>query len=252
MKIRYVVALMAGLSLGVVSAGAQTSPGASQLTSTPMRIIITPIDSRLTLPATDPRRQRGCRSMPSEHCAPQLLWGGNGNGGLPTVDPVFQGDVPHVLVSFVLQKIEVTGSAPFEPHQIDWPLIWDTHSPAASQENSHAGYWIEGAEELDENGYFHNPLLIYSALILDACDSFSSFPVTHETHVEHSELQDHLFSATDNTTLDATGFYTFDYTFRVETNYPIRVPNYYSDVHLSGKVNVTCTSLAELPPLPKF
>ena len=84
--------------------------------------------------------------------------------------------------------------------------------------------------------------IIYDALVLDACESFSPFPVTHDATIEESGNEIGAFHGVDNSTLDHTGYYNFSYKARA-TGENGKV----SDFLFSGKVSVTCSGLNSLP-----
>ena len=104
-------------------------------------------------------------------------------------------------------------------------------------------HWpLPGPDEIWEQTY-HNR--IYNGLVLDGCGTTPVFPV--DFHSEVNDREDFFepvllgeFDATDNTTLQPTGFWTFFYKIRVTLG------NDVSDFKFSGTVSATCTNLESL------
>ena len=92
---------------------------------------------------------------------------------------------------------------------------WSTTSPAAWQEHGGPfGYTLpppgvtwDGDESVPTRSS-------YDALVLDACESFSPFPVTHDATIEESGNEIGAFHGVDNSTLDHTGYCNFSYKAR--------------------------------------
>ena len=219
--------------------GASTSPWSRKDT------FITPIAPRsLTVPDNDPRRRSACQRSGLDHCPKMLVYGGNGRGGLPTIDPAKKARVPNVRVSFVLQRVQVVGDAAawLDPTDLYFYIEWWTHSPSADVEEE-TGMTVDGSIQLDEQGYFHTPPVIYDALALNACNGFSSFPIDHRVvKLEADGLVATPFEGHDATTIDSTGYYSFSYTIPIDAE----DGSAHSGLHLSGKINVTCTSTGGL------
>jgi len=205
---------------------------------------ITPFELTLTVPNNDRRRIEACRGVPRTQCPQLLISGGNGQGGLPTLDPVLTASAPHVRVSFVLQRFQVVGAAAahLEPNELTLDAWWETHSSVADQEFGESHLYFDGSQQVDDAGYFFTPPVIYDALILNACAGFSSFPVSHKADFDDATITI-PFEGFDDTTIKSTGFYNFNYTVAVDGD---EVPPAESGLHMSGKVNVTCTSVDTL------
>jgi hypothetical protein len=238
---RHVLMLPAAVALSAIAAGpasSQTSQTALQ-TRTPTVKFLAPLPARFVVTPAD------SKFCPQGHrCPPVLVYGGAAGGGaLPTIEPSIKANLPNVRVSFVLQEISnhivANGGVNGDPYAL---VEWVTSSSAASLEHGGPyGYVLPPpGVTWDEDDLYHT--LIYDALVFNACDSFSPFPVDHEASIENNGSEIGEFHGVDNSTLDHTGYYNFSYTARA-TGMNGRV----SDFHFSGKVNVTCTGLNSLP-----
>jgi hypothetical protein len=236
MKIRNALMLSAAVALTAISAGtasSQTSPPTRTtfLTSLPARFVFTPPPSKF------------CVSQPGRLCPPALVYGGAAGPGLPTIDPAIKLDLPNVRVSFVLSEIsnEIIDNGGVTPGTNTF-VQWTTTSPAAWEEKGgpYAYSLPPPGITWDDEQIYHS--VIYDALVLDACDSFPVFPVTHDALILRNGGEIGAFHGVDNNTLNHTGFYNFNYTARA-TSLSGRV----SDFHFSGRVSVTCTGLGALP-----
>jgi hypothetical protein len=173
-----------------------------------------------------------------------LAYGGKADD-LPTIDPAFKADLPHVRVTMVAQRIEneIVANGGVDLGIYSWPWVSSTSGSAADVETDPTGFILPKPGEppwVDENVYL---LRLYDALVFNACDTFSGFPVDHTSTIlasDGSELG--VFHGVDNSTLDELGFYTFQYTIRVEG-----AGGRVSDFHFSGKVSVTCSGLNAVP-----
>jgi hypothetical protein len=79
-------------------------------------------------------------------------------------------------------------------------------------------------------------LLIYDALVFNACGAFASFPVEHEATVTESGTVVGSFDGTDNSTIDSTGYYNMSYTIRAKDG-----DGGVSDFRIEGKVAAICS-----------
>lgn len=236
MNIRHVLMLSTAVALTAIGAGtasSQTTPPTRTtfLTSLPARFVFTPLTSTF------------CRNLPTGQCPPALVYGGASGPGLPTIDPAFKLDLPNVRVSFVLNRISnnivagtgvSTGATTF--------VHWTTTSPAAWQENGGPyGYSLPApGDTWDGDELYHS--IIYDALVLNACESFGPFPVTHDASIEKNGAGIGAFHGVDNTTLDHTGYYNFKYKVRATS-----MNGNASDFVFAGQVSVTCSGLVALP-----
>ena len=119
---------------------------------------------------------------------------------------------------------------------------WLTTSSAASVEHGGPyGYTLPPpGVTWDGDDLYHT--LIYDALVFNACESFSTFPVQHDASIEDNGNEIGAFHGVDASTLDHTGYYNFSYTAQA-TGMNGKISNF----HFSGKVNVTCSGLNALP-----
>ena len=86
-------------------------------------------------------------------------------------------------------------------------------------------------------------VLIYDALVFGACEGFPLFPVDHTATITGPGNVDFgEFMGTDNSTLNATGFYNVNYTVRADDG-----NGNVSDFVFAGKANVVCSALNALP-----
>jgi hypothetical protein len=207
---------------------------------------LTPLPSRFLIYPGDPAYPpEACPERGGRHCLPLLTFGGISSDGLPTIEPAFKSYLPHVRVSFVLQRIdnEIVLNDGVELDPLDPYVETLTTSSAASVEHEAGSYSFDGPQP-GGTLHFDYAVLMYDALVYNACDSFSVFPVEHTASL-HTPLPSADLGATfhgvDNSTVDSTGFYNFHYTVR------LIVGDRISNIHFSGKVNVTCTGVTALP-----
>jgi len=235
---KHLLMLSSAAALTAIAAGtasSQTSP-TTPPPGTAQVAFLAPLPARFVAP---PPTSRFCREGSGHRCPPVLVYGGAGGGGVPTIEGAFKANLPNVRVSFVVQEISNTpvanGGINGDPFSF---VEWSTTSPAASVENG---------------GPYDHPLpppgmtwngddLIYDALVFNACDTFASYPVTHDALIQNGASQIGAFHGVDNSTLDHTGFYNFSYTAQA-TGPNGKVSNF----RFSGKVNVVCSGLNALP-----
>jgi hypothetical protein len=233
MTARRVLVLPFAAALTAIAVGALSTQISYAQITTPRRAFLTP----LPLPALVTPTSPFCRALQGLRCAPILTYGREAGGAPPTIEPVIKADLPHVRVSFVLQEVfhEVIANGGVNT----FPLVrWLTAGSAADLQND------ESVANLPvPNGTWNaDDVLIYDALVFDACESFTTFPVVHDAAIEFNFANIGMFHGVDNTTLDHTGYYNFNYTVRA-TGINGRV----SDFHFSGTVNVLCSGLLALP-----
>lgn len=234
------------LLLPIVAAAIATSAGTASSQTTSLTSLeratafLAPLPSRLVAqPASTPF----CRAGQGHRCPPVLVYGGASGPALPTIDPAFKLDLPNVRVSFVLQSISNTAIANggILP-DTDMFVRWTTTGSAASEERGGPYGYTLPAPGVSWDGEELYHAILYDALVLNACESFSPFPVIHDAEIEDGAIEIGAFHGVDNTTLDHTGFYNFTYKVRA-TGMNGRI----SDFRFAGKVNVTCTGLNALP-----
>ncbi|MFH0343757.1 MAG: hypothetical protein ACHBNF_16910 [Chromatiales bacterium] len=129
----------------------------------------------------------------------------------------------------------------------DYQVQWFTSGTEADVETDSPAFGFVwplpgpgGTENLGGDG-----VIIYDALVFNACGSFSSYPVKHSSHIgdptDTGLGESGSFVGHDDSTIDSTGFYNLNYTVRAGGSNPA------SDFHFSGKVSVTCSGLNALP-----
>lgn len=163
---------------------------------------------RFILPADDPSQRNFCtRENSHVQCPPIITSGGITGGGIPTIEPVFKANLPHVRVSFIIQEIsnQVIANGGVETGTADiLKLIhWTTTGADADVENGGPYTWSPPApgQTDDSVGHLGGPsgLMIYDALVFNACGNLSSFPVEHESTATVSTVIG-SFSDIDNST----------------------------------------------------
>jgi hypothetical protein len=200
---RHMLRVSCAIALTVMAAGtasSQTSPGSLPATTTTLTFL-SPLPSRYVIPSTTATR---CRE-PGRRCPPILVYGGKAANALPTIEPAFKANLPHVRVSFVLQEISNKAIANGGVNDSLTFVEWTTTSGAASVENGGPyGYPLPPpGNTWDSDDLYHT--LIYDALVFNACGSFASFPVTHDAVIDNALGQIGAFHGVDNSTLDHTG-----------------------------------------------
>jgi hypothetical protein len=216
------IAVVAALSTGAAAAFAGDLPVlARQPTG-----FISPLTLRFVQPEDDPHQPALCQTL---RCPPTLVYGGQ-SGGLPTIDPAFKADLPNVRVSIVIQEVSHLPVADgFVSDEVNL-ITWETHSDAASVQKGGPFHIVPPGSGQTWNVSF----LVYDALVYGACDTFSSFPITHTATVSAGGTAAGVFEGTDNTTLDSTGFYNVSY-------FVVADHGGMSHFTFSGKVTVTCS-----------
>ena len=239
---KHVLMLSTAVALTALVAGnaaSQTSPAATEAITARVKFLA-PLPSRFLVTPTD---SKFCREQPGRPCPPILVYGGAAGGVLPTIEPALKADLPHVRVSFVLQSIanEVVSHGGVSGDPVKF-VQWVTSSPSASVENGGPYFYSLPPPGVvwDGDDLYHT--VIYDALVFNACGSFPAYPVTHDASIEESGSEIGAFHGVDNSTLDHTGFYNFNYAARATST-----TGGVSDFRFSGKVNVTCSGLVALP-----
>lgn len=251
------VALMSMLA---PAASGQTTAG-KLTTGTQGRSFLTPLSSRFVIRPADSDYPRDiCRRQSALRCPPVLTYGG-ARGGLPTIDPALMGYLPHVRVTFVLERMdnEIVEGSGVSLDAIEPVFEVLTSSSAASVENGL--YEFDSNLPAGQDEWFNDKvwlpaggLVLYDALVFNACETFSSFPVEHSVSVVDMSANYGTWTAfhgVDASTLSSLGFYGFKYKLRVSINGgPAPDGGQYgediSDIHFLGKVNVTCTGVNSL------
>jgi hypothetical protein len=190
-----------------------------------------PFTLRLVMADNDPRRPR---------MSPPILIH-SGQRAIPMIEPPLTANQPNVRVGFVVQELAhdaIAGGG--VEHTI---VIWETKSSVVTEEQQKGGplpLSLPAPGETDTTWY-----KIYDAVLLGACGTFASFPVTHSARIgpnhgtgqfPEAELLG-SFEGTDNNTLSSTGFYTLRYTIVAQDGARV------SHFHFSGKVNVICSAV---------
>jgi hypothetical protein len=202
-----------------------------------------PLELTLVLRAGDPRLPQFCAPSGPVSCPPIVSSVGIPGGvGMPDD---WGNNYRNVRVSFYVTAIsnEIVANGGVEVERLVL-LRWLTSSPAADVQHSGPFDFIVPApgESLSDLGMYPgngNPsgLLIYDALVFDACGAFASFPVDHEATVLETAPEESLgsFMGTDNSTIDSTGYYNLSYRIRAESDGGV------SDFHIEGKVAAICS-----------
>ncbi len=206
---------------------------------------LTRLPTVFLIPPDDPRLPPWCREARTHsECPAFLAYGGAAGNPLPTIDPPLKADLPHVRVTFVVQRIsnDIVANGGLDLGISPWPWVWQTSSSAASVETAGSSFILPKPGEppwTDENVYL---IRLYDALVFNACQAFTGFPVDHRTSIREDGVEIAAFHGVDASTLDATGFYNFQFTVRAGD-----AEGRISDFHFSGKVSVTCSGLTSLP-----
>lgn len=232
--------------------GLQIQPSAMGTTSFAARTsaskFLEPLKSTLIVSPDDPLRPQFCANMGGRTVCPPIVSNGGATGAIPTIESRIRANLPNVRVSFFIQEIanEVIANGGVDTGVGEFVFVnWTTTGVEADVEKGGPfGWTLPAAGQKLDNFSVHgssNGLLIYDALILNACDSFSSFSVEHDSTVTESGAEIGSFHDSDNSTLDSTGFYNLSYTVRAEDS-----EGGISDFRFSGKANVTCSGLNSL------
>jgi hypothetical protein len=232
------VALTLSLAKPAIGQGIRTTLAAETTTGA----FLTPLPSRFLMSPEDPRVPRVCRRTSSPIKCPSFLAYGGAADDLPTIDAAFKADLPHVRVTFVVQRVEneIVANGGVNLGVYSWPWVSSTSSSAASVETDFTGYVLPKPDDVWDDGLYFR---VYDALVFNACETFSVFPVDHTASILKSDGSEIAgFHGVDNTTLDELGFYSFQYTVRVEGD-----GGRVSDFHFAGEVSVTCSGLDALP-----
>jgi hypothetical protein len=170
---KHVLMLSCAVALTAMAAGAASSQTSPRLSATPPAVtFLSPLPSRFVVPSTT---ATPCREQPGRKCPPILVYGGKAGNALPTIDPGFKANLPHVRVSFVLQEISnkvVTNGGISDSLTF---VEWLTTSLAASVEKGGPyGYPLPPAGKTwDEDDLYHT--LIYDALVFNAAEASRRF-----------------------------------------------------------------------------
>jgi hypothetical protein len=153
---------------------------------------------------------------------------------------------PHLRVTFALTELfhdVVSGDGV----QVKAFVKWDPHSTAATEEDLGPGHippsYVPGPEQL-KNYAFYGVLVMYDGLVLEGCGNTPVFPISFHSWIEEESEEGAVigeFSATDNSTIQPNGFWTFAYTIRATDSH-----GGVSDYKFRGTVSALCTNLDSL------
>lgn len=216
---------------------------------TPDKGFLTTIAPRLVLKPSDSPRLTFCRQLPDGSRCPMRITSNRAGVAFPgIVDDFSPGLLPHVRVSVYVQSISndaVSNGGVMIPVGSFKFINWDTTGSSADIELGGPYGWSvpDPGQTYDQFGSHGSAsgLRVYDALVYNACGSFTSFPVKHHSWVSESGADIGGFNGSDNTTLDSTGYYNMQYSYRVMDSVGAT-----SDITVKGKVNVICSGLASL------
>ncbi len=211
---------------------------------TPTTTFLQPLELKLVLRAGDPRLPQFCATSGRVSCPPVVS-----SGGIPGgvwMPENFGYNYRNVRVSFYVDEIsnEIVANGGADVVNTGF-VSWLTSSSEADLENGGPyGWTLPGpGQTYSDFGPHGGPsgLLIYDALVFNACGAFASFPVDHEATVTESGATIGSFAGTDNSTIDSTGYYNLRYTIRAEDG-----DGGVSDFHIEGKVAAICSGQSSL------
>jgi hypothetical protein len=143
---------------------------------------------------------------------------------------------PHLRVSFVLTEMshDVVSGGGVQGAVF---VRWENRSTAATKEL----YSYSAYEAPNPGSPLSLDFPIYDGFVHDGCGNTPVFPISFhswvlEDYVKHAVLGE--FSATDNSTIQPNGFWTFAYTIRATDSH-----GGVSDYTFRGTVSATCTNL---------
>ena len=205
---------------------------------TPERAFLQPVELKLVV-RSDRLLPQFCAKSSRTTCPPIVSGGGIPGGAWTPGD--FGYDYRNVRVSFYVQEISneivANGGADVASSGL---VRWLTTGSTADVENGGPYHWtLPGpGQTYSEFGPHGSPsgLLIYDALVFNACGSFTSFPVDHEATATEAGATIGSFMGTDNSTIDSTGYYNLSYTIRAEDS-----SGGVSDFRIVGKVAAICS-----------
>jgi hypothetical protein len=235
----------AGVLVAALAATVTGETGGQLPVVTPSRTFLTKLPPRYTIHPGEAGYPKGICRQPSLLRCPAVLVFGGANGGPPTIDPAFKAYLPNVRVTMVLEKVvnEEAGHGPIDPAAAEtMDLRWETTGSAADLEITDES--IDAKSAVLGTWILPNPVVIYDALVLGACETLNSFPVDHYAFLDWNGVPIGAFHGVDNSTIDSTGFYTFKYSLPAQVEQFLDMDA--SIFTLSGKVNVTCTGLSSL------
>jgi hypothetical protein len=209
------------------------------------RTFLQPLEVRFVLPSNDPLLPQFCARSGGAPCPPIVSSGGIPGGGAPNGIELY---LPNVRVSFFVQEIshEVVANDGVQTSPTEVVFVnWTTTGSTAYVEEG--GLYVfplpEPGQTYDSStpGFGPHGLLIYDALVLNACGSFSSFPVEHEGTITESGDAIGSFAGVDNSTIDSTGYYNLGYTIHAEDS-----DGGVSNFHIRGEARAICSGLNSL------
>jgi hypothetical protein len=237
---RHVLMLSTAVALTTMAAGTASSQTSNLVLQprVPRIKFLTPLPAPTVVNLT---ATTFCQQLQGLRCPPVLTNGGGAGNALPTIEPVFKANLPNVRVSFVLEEIEneivAGGGVSGDPYAF---VEWLTTSSAASIETGGPYGYPLPPPGVTWDDLYH--AVIYDAIVFNACESFSAFPVDHDASIEGNGVEIGAFHGVDASTLNHTGYYNFSYKAHATS-----AGGAVSDFRFSGKVNVVCTALNSLP-----
>ncbi len=208
----------------------------------PLKLEVISADSRLIHPEF-------CNKLSSRTRCPDIVSNDGASGGVLLPDPWVGTGYKNVRVSVYVSDITNTvvdnGGVETELDD-DFEFIeWYTTSPEADLENTGPYGWsLPGpGQTYDQFGPHGSAsgLRVYDALVLGACGSLSSFDISHDADISEDALNIGSFSASDNSTINNTGYYNMEYIVRASDS-----DGGVSDFVVRGEVHVLCTGLNSL------
>jgi hypothetical protein len=157
-------------------------------------------------------------------------------GNIPFIDDIATELPPHLRVTFALTEMShdvVSGGGV----QGTATVLWDAHSTAATKDCC-ADPVIQGAPDPGPPYSYPWGLVIYDGLVYEGCGNTPVFPISFDSWIEEGVAVLGEFSATDTSTIQPNGFWTFAYTIRATDSH-----GGVSDYTFRGTVSATCTNL---------
>jgi hypothetical protein len=208
---------------------------------TPTTAFLQPLELKLVLRPGDSRLPQFCVTSGRVKCPPVVSGGGIPGGAWMPSD--FGYNYRNVRVSFYVNEIsnEIVANGGADVTDLGF-VNWQTNSSEALLESGGPFMWPAPGPGQTYSDFSHygspSGLLIYDALVFNACGSFASFPVEHEATVTETYEGTIVgsFAGTDNSTIDSTGYYNLSYTIRAEDG-----DGGVSDFRIEGVVAAICS-----------
>jgi hypothetical protein len=207
----------------------------------PTTTFLRPLEPTLVLRAGDSRLPQFCAPAGAVSCPPVVSSVAIPGGVWPPDDVGY--NYRNVRVSFYVEEIrnEIVANGGADIADVGF-VNWQTNSSEPLAESGGPFAWPAPGpgQTYSDFGHYASPsgLLIYDALVFNACGSFASFPVEHEATVTETWGGTILgsFAETDNSTIDSTGYYNLSYTIRAEDS-----DGGVSDFRIEGVVAAICS-----------